>query len=141
MIQITLAQRYEIATLHKLGKTQEYIARTIGVHKSSISREFNHNADFRSGEYRPKLAERKCIDRHQNKPKKILFTSDVVETIESLLVEDYSPEQVVGHCDKKGLNCVSTETIYLHIWKDKKNRDTLHQHLLRKGGSHKFSGD
>ncbi|MGK0413673.1 MAG: 16S rRNA U516 pseudouridylate synthase RsuA-like enzyme [Polaribacter sp.] len=38
MAQTTLEQRYEIASLHNLGNTQEYIADIIGLHKSGRSR-------------------------------------------------------------------------------------------------------
>ena len=140
MSQITLEQRYEISALHKLGKTRHYIARIIGVHKTSVGRELNRNADGRSGEYKAKLAERKCRARHQNKPKKVQLDSDMIETIESLIGQDYSPEQVVGHCNNNGIKCVSIETIYLHIWKDKRHGGTLHQHLRRKGRRYKKRG-
>ena len=50
MSQITLPQRYEIATLHKLGKTQEHIASIVGDHKSSICRELNRNSDARNSD-------------------------------------------------------------------------------------------
>ena len=140
MSQITLEQRYEIAALHNLGNTQEYIASIIGVHKTTVGRELNRNADGRSGEYRPKLAERKCRERHQNKPKKVQLNSDMIKTIESLIGEDYSPEQLVGYCNKNVINCVSIETIYLHIWKDKKHGGTLYQHLRRKGRRYKKRG-
>jgi hypothetical protein len=33
--------------------------------------------------------------------------------------QELSPEQIVGVCSKR-LSCVSTESIYQHIWKDKK---------------------
>lgn len=141
MSQITLEQRYEIDTLIRLGKTQDYIASAIGVHKSSISRELKRNADSRSGNYRPILAERKCRERHQNKPKSIRLNSDMIEIIELLIREDYSPEQVVGHCKKVGINCVSVETIYQHVWQDKKSKGTLHEHLRRKGRRYKKRGD
>jgi IS30 family transposase len=121
MAQITLEQRYEIAALHKLGNTQQYIADIIGAHKSSISRELDRNA------------ERKRRERHHNKPKNTHLTSDMVELIEFLIGEDYSPEQFVGYCNKNGINCASIETIYLHIWKDKKQGCSLYHHLRRKG--------
>lgn len=140
MAQITLEQRYEIAALHSSGKTQEYIAGVMGVHKSSISRELRRNADGRSGQYKAKLAERKCRDRHRNKPKKIAFSTQVIEMIESLIREDLSPEQIVGYCKKNGVFCVSVESIYLHIWKDKKNRGDLYKHLRRKGRRYKKRG-
>jgi IS30 family transposase len=64
----------------------------------------------------------------------------MTELIESLIKEDYSPEQVVGYCKKNGLDCVSTERIYLHIWKDKKNKGILYKHLRRKGRRYKKRG-
>jgi len=140
MTQITLEQRYEIAALHSLGSTQEYIASIVGVHKSSIGRELRRNADGRSGEYKAKLAERKCRDRHRYKPKKIALTAQIIEIVERLIREDLSPEQVVGHCKKKGIFCVSVESIYLHIWKDKKNQGNLYKHLRRKGRRYKKRG-
>ncbi|MBT8245620.1 IS30 family transposase, partial [Winogradskyella sp.] len=118
----------------------DYIANSIGVHKSTISRELKRNADKRSGDYRAKLAERKCRERHANKPKKVYLSEDMKEVIESLIKEDYSPEQVVGYCRKNGLDCVSTERIYLHIWKDKKNKGILYKHLRRKGRKYKKRG-
>lgn len=140
MTQITLEQRYEIATLHKLGETQQQIANVVGVHKSSISRELHRNADGRSGYYKPKLAERKCKERHQNKPKKTHLSFDMIKLIKSLICQDYSPEQIVGYCKKYNINCVSAETIYLYIWQDKKQGGYLYQHLRRKGRRYKKRG-
>lgn len=140
MSQITHEQRYEISSLYKLGRTQDYIASFIGVHKSTISRELRRNADKRSGDYRAKLAERKCRERHTNKAKKVYLSEDIKEVIESLIKEDYSPEQVVGYCKKNELDCVSTERIYLHIWRDKKNKGSLYKHLRRRGRRYKKRG-
>jgi len=97
MAQRTLEQRYEIAAFHSSGNTQEYIASIVGVHKSSIGRELRRNADGRSGEYKAKLAERKCRARHRDKPKKITLSAQVIEIVEILIREDLSPEQIVGH--------------------------------------------
>ena len=140
MAQITLEQRYEIASLYKLGKTREYIAKAVGKHKSSIGRELKRNIDNRNGEYRAELAERKCRERHRIKTKNVRFTPTVVKAVEALIRDDYSPEQVVGHCKKKNVLCVSTEAIYLHIWKDKKQHGNLYKHLRRKGRKYKKRG-
>lgn len=140
MAQITQEQRYEIAALHKLGKSNEDIAKVIGKHKSSIGRELKRNADGRNGEYRARLAEKKCRERHRAKPKKIALTPKVIETVEALIREDLSPEQIVGHCRRNGISCVSIESIYLHIWKDKKEHGDLYKHLRRKGRRYKKRG-
>jgi IS30 family transposase len=39
--------------------------------------------------------------------------------IKEYLHQELSPEQI-GVCSKNGLSCVSTESIYQHIWKDKR---------------------
>nr|VFK62203.1 MAG: Helix-turn-helix domain-containing protein [Candidatus Kentron sp. TC] len=50
--QLTQEQRYQTYALKKVGHTQAEIARTVGVHKSTISRELRRNSG-RKG-YRPK---------------------------------------------------------------------------------------
>jgi IS30 family transposase len=141
MSHITLAQRYEIAALHRIGKTQQYIGATLGVHKTSICRELKRNCDERSGVYKAALAERKCRQRHWDKPKKIRLTQDVRATVEKYIRKDYSPEQVSGYCKKEGIDCVSPETIYLLVWKDKKAKGDLFKHLRRRGRKNKKRGD
>lgn len=42
--QLTQAQRYQIHTRHGLGMSQRQIARELGVHSSTISRELRRNA-------------------------------------------------------------------------------------------------
>ena len=41
--QLTLVKRYQIAILRKAGHNQTQIARHLGVHKSTISRELRRN--------------------------------------------------------------------------------------------------
>ncbi len=140
MSQLTLEQRYEIAALRSAGKTLEQIASTLGFHKSSIGRELRRNSDARNGDYRPKLAERKCRARHRDKHKRVSFTPEIVKSVDSLIGLDYSPEQIVGYCRKNGIDRVSVETIYLHVWRDKKAKGDLFRHLRRRGRRYKKRG-
>lgn len=140
MSQITLEQRYEIASLLNAGNTLEYIGIHLGFNKSSISREVRRNRDGRSGRYSAQLAQRKCNQRHWCKSKRVRLTDTVRETIESLIRQDYSPEQVMGHCRRKAIDCVSHETIYKHIWKDKKVNGDLLRHLRRRGRRNRKRG-
>lgn len=133
MAQITQEQRHEIAALYELGKTRVDIAKVINKHPSSIGRELKRNADGRSGEYKAKLAEKKCRERHRHKSKSFKWNAEMIEMVERFLREDLSPEQIVGYCKKYGILCVSVESIYLHIWEDKKNKGILYKHLRRKG--------
>jgi len=141
MKQITLAQRYEIATLYKIGKTQHYISDLLDLHKSSISRELRRNCDKRSGEYRALLAERKCRKRHIEKPKKQYLTEPLKLMIDDLIRKEYSPEQASGRLKKQGVACVSPETIYVYIWEDKKRNGDLYTYLRRRGRKNKKRGN
>jgi IS30 family transposase len=55
--------------------------------------------------------------KRQNKRNDL--TLEIKERIKEYPSE-LSPEQIVGVCSKNGLSCVSTESIYQHIWKDKR---------------------
>jgi IS30 family transposase len=116
------------------------IAAVIGKHKSTISRELRRNCDRRSGRYDADLAQRKCERRQKGKPHRVRFTEEVRLRVEAMLGEDYSPEQVVGRCKLEGLECVSVETIYQHVWGDKRRGGDLHTHLRRKGCKYRKRG-
>ena len=141
MRQISNEERYTISRLLAQGYSKQKIADCIGKDKSTIYREINRNKDMRNGIYRSTLAENKCRKRHNIKKKNIKFTQNVKVKVEELLKEDYSPEQITGYCNKMGINCVSPERIYQHIWKDKKKQGTLHTHLRRQGRKYRKRGN
>lgn len=140
MSQITSEQRYTISVMLNQGIKVKEIAKFIRKNKSSIYREIHRNKDKRNGVYKPKLAENKCRERHKFKPKRKRLTAEIKVKIDELINEDYSPEQVVGFCKKEGINCVSHETIYQYIWKDKKQKGILHTHLRRQGRKYRKRG-
>ncbi len=142
---LTLKQRYtqermpiECLLAQKQSKTK--IAQTIGVTKSTVYREVQRNCDERSGGYKSDLAQRKCQTRHQQKPKQLRFAEQIKERTEELLRQDFSPEQVVGYCQKNQQATVSHETIYQYIWQDKKAKGTLHSHLRHQGRKYRKRG-
>ncbi|MFT5661653.1 MAG: IS30 family transposase [Sulfurimonas sp.] len=47
--QLNLEKRYQISALIKAGLNQKSIAVELGVHPSTISREFKRNSDFVRG--------------------------------------------------------------------------------------------
>jgi IS30 family transposase len=140
MIHLTEEQRYTISVMNDNGNTQSKIATTIGKDKSTVSRELRRNCDKRSGEYRKVLAQRKCEDRHRDKPKKRRFTTEVKAYVDKSLLEDYSPEQIAGRAKLDGVECVSHECIYQYVWTDKKANGLLHEHLRRKGRKYRKRG-
>lgn len=140
MSHLTKAQRYTIFAMHKQGFTNKKIAETIGKDKSTVGREQKRNCDKRSGRYDADLAQRKYEQRQREKPKAVRFTKEVRERVEAMLRKDYSPEQVVGRCKLEGLDCVSVERIYQHVWQDKRRGGDLHTHLRRKGRKYRKRG-
>lgn len=141
MSHITLEQRYTIQVMIASGHKRKEIAKAIGKDKSVLSRELKRNSDGRSCEYRADLAQRKYCKRQKEKPKQKRFTAKVQQEVETLLREDYSPEQVVGTLNKQGKKTVSVERIYQHIWTDKKGGGTLHLHLRNQGRRYRKRGN
>jgi IS30 family transposase len=124
----------------KQGYKHIEIAIAIGKDKSVISRELKRNSDSRSGIYKDELAHRKYTKRQKEKHKHRKFTLEMQSEIETLLREDYSPEQVTGTLLKQGKQVVSIERIYQHIWEDKKDKGNLHSHLRRQGRRYRKRG-
>ena len=140
MSHITESQRYTIEVLLKKGLSKTEIAKTIGKHKSSISREIKRNSDTRNGAYRSSLANSKAENRHKVKPKRKRLTLQIEQFVDKYIREEYSPEQIVGFAKDQSLPCVSHETIYQHIWNDKYNKGDLYIHLRRKGRKYRHRG-
>jgi transposase, IS30 family len=132
-LHLTYEQRCQIHALLHSGHPQADIARQIGVNRSTVSRELARN---RGGSgYRFKQAQEKASQRHQaasERPRKM--TPDVVALIETILTkEQWSPGQIGGRLEREGVVSISHETIYRHVWNDKKDGGKLYLHL-RHGG-------
>jgi len=140
MKHLTVEQRYTISVMKQKGYTQEDISKAIGKDKSTVSRELRRNCDLRSGAYRHELAQRKCEQRHHAKAKKLRFTEQVREYVDTWLQEDYSPEQIAGRAKLDNVECVSHERIYQYVWADKKAKGSLFVHLRRKGRKYRKRG-
>ena len=123
--QLTYSQRYHIYTFMKAGLCQTEIAKTIGVHKSTISREIKRNRGKRG--YRPKQAQQFAIMR-QDKAKPKIKLEDWMQ-IEKLIRSDWSPEQISSYLEKENILSVSHEWIYQYIYKDKRAGGMLFRHL------------
>ena len=126
---LTVEQRYKIECYIENGLTQKYIASKLDVNPSTISREIRRNADERSRQYRATLAISKCKKRHETKPKHIRCTPDIQAHVYKYLVQDYSPEQIVGFSKRYAIPCVSHETIYQMVMADTKNGGEKYKHL------------
>jgi transposase, IS30 family len=140
MSHLTLEQRYTIEVLHQENYSQTEISKRLGRNKSVICNELKRNSDLRNGVYKAELAQKKTDNRHRKKNKIIYFTDEVKKLVDAGLLEDYSPEQIVGLARKRGLNCVSHECIYQYIWKDKKAHGELYKKLRTQGKNYRKRG-
>lgn len=124
--QLTQEQRYQISALMKAGHNQAETADIVGVHKSTISRELRRNRGFRG--YRPQQAERLAINRRLEKVKPRI-TIDHWDLVESLLREDWSPEQISLWLAQERRLLISHEWIYQYVLQDKRRGGDLYRHL------------
>ena len=123
--QLTQAQRYQIYALRKTKHTLAEIAEVIGVHKCSVSRELKRNRGKRG--YRPQQAHELAVARRQKVVSRI--TVKVWTMVESLLKQEWSPEQISGRLKKEQDIRISHEWIYQHILVDKQAGGKLYKHL------------
>lgn len=123
--QLTLEQRYQIEALRQVGENQSSIAKIIGVHKSSISRELKRNVPKRgigAKIYNASKAQSKTDLRHALKLKHTSFSPLLqAEVREMMCVEKLSPELIEAKWVKDAKPGVSHETIYKHIWMAKQS--------------------
>lgn len=122
--QLNLEQRYQIQANHEAGFSASKTAKKLCVHRSTIYRELKRNSTAGAkppDKYKAKnaqvFAEQRCY-----KPK-VIYTSGsaVIRRVKWLLNLDWSPEQIVHTCKKKGTEMMSIEAIYLWIYA---NRNT-----------------
>ena len=128
--QLTQEQRYQIYALKKVGHTQAEVARTVGVHKSTISRKLRRNSG-RKG-YRPKQAQAQKLACNRQQAKngaRTRITRNTWNLVERLPREDWGPEQISLWLEEQNLPTVSHEWSYQHIIQDKRCGGTLHPHL------------
>ena len=127
--QITPEERYRLAALRKQGCSQADMARDLGRSPSSISREFRRNVRSYDTQYRPCKAQERTKARRSRSRRNQHFTPQDFDKVETLLNCQWSPEQIAETLEKERLLSISHETIYRHIWRDKKAGGTLHKQL------------
>jgi transposase, IS30 family len=130
--QITSEERYILATLRKQGFNQSEIARELDCHRSTICRELKRNSARFDGCYRPSKAIERTAGRRSRSRRNQRFTCTDLRGVEALLRERWSPEQICGRL--RGSLSISHETIYRHVWRDRRLGGSLHTYLR---GAHK----
>ena len=126
--QITLEERYTIARCRVARMSVAEIAAVTGRHRSTIYREINRSL-CNDGRYRAYKAQRRTNGRRSRSRRNRHFGREEWTVVERLLRENWSPEQISGLLAKEGVLRISHETIYQHIWRDKKAGGSLYKHL------------
>ncbi len=124
--QLTREQRYQIYALKKAELSQTKIARILGVHKSTVSRELRRNLGQRG--YRPKQAHQLAIKRRTRaiKPR---IPPDTWNLARRLIREEWSPEQISGWLKREHQMSISHESIYQFVLTDKQQGGDLYKRL------------
>ena len=130
---LTYEDRCQIYALTKSGRSKSAIAKQLSVHPSTIVRELSRNKGKRG--YRYKQAQSFASMRRSQANKALCkMTGNVVFIIEKKLQEyQWSPEQISGWLRINMNVAISHETIYRHVWKDKRRGGTLYKHLRHHG--------
>ena len=140
--QLSLDERYQLQTLARQGFSQTAIARALGRHPSTVSRELRRNTPgARFGDpYKASRAESEMLQRRIVKGEKSRKIQGALqELVEAKLRLSWSPEQIAGRLWlEKGIR-LSHETIYQHVLRDSRKRGML-RYCLRFGGykHHRF---
>jgi IS30 family transposase len=127
--QLNAEERSALAALHAQGSSPAQMARYLGRHRSTIGRELRRNAAPYDGWYRAERAHERAVARRKRSRRNCQFEPAQMVRVESLLSEQWSPEQVSGYLRRGGELSISHETIYRHIWRDRKHGGTLHLNL------------
>lgn len=130
--QLTQGQRYQLQALLKNRLSQQVMADTLGVHKSTVSRELRRNSD--PGGYCPEAAERRKSERKRNAHKSKKADDQHKQIVEKALLLGWSPENI--SCRMKielPGKAISHTTIYRLIAEDKANGGDLYKELPRHG--------
>ena len=123
------AQIYILRVSEK--KSLREIAKRVGCHASTVSRELKRNCGQRG--YRYKQAQGKAVDRRASASRvSKKLTEAVVRDVEESLKKRWSPEQISGRLKQAGTR-ISHETIYRHVWLNKDQGGFLYKDLRHRG--------
>lgn len=127
--QITCEERYRLSALRTQGWSNVEIAKAMGRHRSTIWREVRRNRTRRDGWYRAAKANEYANGRRVRSRSHPRFSASQLGRVWRLIRRCWSPEQVAGSLRRSGRLRISHETIYRHIWEDRRRGGHLHRYL------------
>ena len=130
---LTRDMRCQLYTLMKRGDSALIIAQELNIHRSTIYKELKRNSGPRG--YRHKQAHKKASERRRRASnKKPKMNKDTISAVEEKLKKQWSPEQIAGWLKRREYPlAVSHESIYKHVWLDKRKGGSLYKELRHRG--------
>ena len=125
MPQLSSSQRYKIEALNSLKYGVSEISEKTGIPKCTVSRELSRNS--KNGRYNASQAEKISLARCKRGAYKL--KGELLLEVEEMMGKQNSPEQVSGRLGQQSKPSVSHETIYLHVYRDKRAGGSLYKNL------------
>jgi len=126
--QLSQHERYTMTALLKTGLSRSAVARAMGRHKSTISRELRRNLRP-AGHYAASVAHSYATARRRRTRRGSNFTKEQWRIVLHLIRLDFSPEQVADTIKTFFGFSMSHETMYQYLLYDKKRGGSLYKHL------------
>ena len=138
--QLTLDERYQISALRRHGNSASQIARVLGRHRSTITRELARNARGCETDRGATVGYHAVFAEQQTRARRVAkgtasrkIQGELQQIVEAKIRAGWSPEQIRGRLQLEAAACISFETIYQHVIRDAQNGGTL-RYCLRSGG-------
>lgn len=131
---LTLHERYLINAYRNI-KTQKEIAKIIGVHPATVSRELQRGKGEMDKNYWPLSSQNRAIKRQVEKSQKanLKLTVQTLELVKKYLQKEFSPEQTAAMLLLKHDILISYVALYRYIHIDRLHNGTLYTYLRHQG--------
>jgi transposase, IS30 family len=139
---LTQEERYQIFAYLERKIPISEIALALGRHKSTIYREINRGQkEDKHKQYSPRKAHFRYKNNRRKNAKNKRYKGLSKKYVLNKLNEEWSPEQIAGRLKiEHPEQAISHETIYQHIWRDKKEGGKLYKKLRCRGRKYKKRG-
>jgi transposase, IS30 family len=127
--QLSDDERYQIAAMRLRKFSLRAISRELGRSPSTVSREIRRNAYPTDGRYKAVHACQMARGRRRRARQGTRYSMEDWLMVRELLERKLSPKQISGTLRRHQRLSISHETIYQHIWEDRRHGGLLHTHL------------
>ena len=126
--------RYQIKALLEAGLLQKDIANQLKITPGALTKELQRNGG--RDEYDPDKADKRAVRLQRKSHVHCKYGEDIWNGVEDVVMEDWSPDEIVGRRKNEGLVTPSVPTIYRWL----KNKPELEPQLRHLGKSYRKRG-